>query len=192
MVPGVQPCRIDSGERRAAESIRVLVACSAVTPTHDVLVAQWSGVTIGEEDIMRAIRRLFMLVVLAVAAVLAYNYWTGNGWTLTPPSRSATGIDAEKARETGAAITRKAAETTKVVAERTGVVMSEATLTAKIKSKMALDDHVKARNINVDTTGTVVTLTGTVHSEEERQRAARLARETEGITQVVDRLQVAK
>jgi len=75
---------------------------------------------------MRAIRRLFVLIVLAVAAVLAYNYWTGNGWTLTPPSRSATGIDAEKAREQGTAITRKAAETTKVAAERAGEAMSEA------------------------------------------------------------------
>ena len=140
---------------------------------------------------MRAIRHLFLLLVLAAVAVLAYNYWTGNGWTLTP-SRSATGIDAEKARDKGAELTRKAAETTKVVAERTGEVMSEAALTAKIKSKMALDDHVKARNINVDTSGTVVTLTGTVHSEEERQRAARLARETDGITQVVDKLQVAR
>ncbi len=141
---------------------------------------------------MRAIRRLLMLVILGVAGVLAYNYWTGNGWTLTPTSRSATGIDAEKAREKGAELTRKAAETTKVVAERTGEVMSDAALTAKIKSKMALDDHVKARNINVDTSGTIVTLTGTVHSEEERQRAARLARETDGITRVVDRLQVAR
>ena len=51
---------------------------------------------------------------------------------------------------------------------------------------------VERLHINVDTNGTVVTLTGTVRTEEERQRAARLARETEGITQVVDRLQVAK
>jgi hypothetical protein len=36
---------------------------------------------------MRAIRRLLMLVILGVAGVLAYNYWTGNGWTLTPTSR---------------------------------------------------------------------------------------------------------
>ena len=133
-----------------------------------------------------------MILVLAVAGVLAYNYWTGNGWTLRPPSSSATGIDADKAREQGADFARKAAETTKVAAERTGEVMTEAAITAKIKSKMALDDYVKARTINVDTTGTTVTLTGTVHSEQERQRAVRLARETESITQVIDKLQVAK
>jgi hyperosmotically inducible periplasmic protein len=141
---------------------------------------------------MRAIRLLLVLVVLAVTGVLAYNYWTGNGWTLRPPSTSATGIDAEKARERGAEFARKATETTKVAAERTGEVVGEAAITAKIKSKMALDDYVKARTISVDTTGTTVTLTGTVNSEQERQRAVRLARETDGVTRVVDKLQVIK
>ena len=138
------------------------------------------------------IRFLLVLIVLAVAGVFAYNYWTGNGLTLRPVPTSATGINAEEAREKGAELARKAAETTKVAAERTGEVMSEAAITAKIKSKMALDDYVKARTINVDTTGTTVTLTGTVHSEQEHQRALRLAQETEGIKQVVDHLHVAQ
>ena len=80
---------------------------------------------------MRAIRLLFVLLVLAVAGVLAYNYWTGNGWTLRPPSTSATGVDAEKAREKGAEFAREAAKTTKEVAGRTEVVMSEAAITAE-------------------------------------------------------------
>ena len=140
---------------------------------------------------MGAIRFLLLLLVLAVAGVLAYNYWTGNGWTLRPPATSATGVDAERTRERGAAITRKAAETTKVAAERTGEVLGEVALTAKIKSKMALDDSVKARTISVDTTGTVVTLAGTVESEQEHQRAVRLARETAGVTKVVDKIKVS-
>jgi len=49
---------------------------------------------------------------------------------------------------------------------------------------------VKARTINVDTTGSVVTLTGTVESNQERERAMRLARETAGVTRVVDKLQL--
>ena len=141
---------------------------------------------------MRAIRAILVLILLTVAGVLAYNYWTGNGWTLQPPGSSATGVNAETAREKGSDLARKAAETTKVAAERTSELVGEGALTAKIKSKMALDDHVKARNINVDTTGSVVTLTGTVQSQEERERAVRLARETDGITQVVDKLQIAR
>jgi osmotically-inducible protein OsmY len=55
---------------------------------------------------------------------------------------------------------------------------------------MALDDLVKARTIDVDTTDSVVTLTGTVESNQERERAVRLARETAGVTRVVDKLQL--
>jgi hyperosmotically inducible protein len=141
---------------------------------------------------MRLIRAVLVVILVLIAGVLVYNYATGNGWTLQPPTTSATGVNAENARDKGAELARKAADTTKVAAERTGEVVGEAALTAKIKSKMALDDHVKALAINVDTNGTVVTLTGTVRSEDERARAIRLARETDGITQVVDRLQIAR
>ena len=141
---------------------------------------------------MRAIRSLLVLIVLVIAGLLAYNYWTGNGWTLHPSNTTATGIDAQKTREEGAELARKAAETTKAAAERTGEVVGESAITAKIKSKMALDDYVKARTINVETAGTVVTLRGTVRSDEERQRAVRLARETDGVTKVVDQLKVVK
>jgi osmotically-inducible protein OsmY len=55
---------------------------------------------------------------------------------------------------------------------------------------MVLDDLVKARTIDVTTTGSTVTLTGTVHSQAEQQRAVALAKETEGVTQVMDRLVV--
>jgi hypothetical protein len=145
-----------------------------------------------QEDVMRLIRFLLVLIVLVVAGVFVYNFSTGNGWTLRPPATSPTGVDAEQAREKGAELARKAAENTKAAAERTEEVLSEAAITAKIKSKMALDDNVKARNINVTTEGTTVTLTGTVQSEEERQRALRLAKETDGISEVVDRLRVVK
>ena len=46
------------------------------------------------------------------------------------------------------------------------------------------------RTIDVSTTGTTVTLSGTVRSEAERNRAVALARETAGVTRVIDRLVV--
>jgi osmotically-inducible protein OsmY len=49
---------------------------------------------------------------------------------------------------------------------------------------------VKALNIDVDTDGSIVTLTGRVKSAAERERAMRLARETDGVSSVVDRLAV--
>jgi hyperosmotically inducible periplasmic protein len=140
---------------------------------------------------MRAIRTLFVLLLLVEVGVLAYNYWSGYGWTLQPP-RTSGRIDAEKAREKGAEIGEKAAAGAKTAAERTKEIVGDAALTAKIKSKMALDDYVKARTINVDSNGPIVTLTGTVQSEREHERAVRLARETAGVTEVVDHLRIAK
>lgn len=86
------------------------------------------------------------------------------------------------------AIVDKTAATAGKAATTLEQAVDAGTLTAKIKSKMALDDLVKARTINVDTTGSVVTLTGTVESNQERERAVRLARETAGVTSVVDKL----
>ena len=137
---------------------------------------------------MRLIRTLFMLIVLAVIGVLAYNYWTGNGLTLFPAD--AGGINAQTVRAQGQAIAEKTAAAVGTAATTVEKAVDAGSVTLKIKSKMALDDLVKARTINVDTTGSVVTLSGTVESSQERERAVRLARETAGVTNVVDKLKV--
>jgi hyperosmotically inducible periplasmic protein len=49
---------------------------------------------------------------------------------------------------------------------------------------------VRARDIDVDTSNGLVTLSGVVRSAAERDRALRLARETEGVTEVQDRLRI--
>ena len=70
--------------------------------------------------------------------------------------------------------------------------LADAALTGKIKAKMALDDAVRSRSIDVNTDGSVVTLSGSVRSATERQRAVALAKETEGVTRVVDHLSVGQ
>jgi hyperosmotically inducible periplasmic protein len=132
---------------------------------------------------MRLIRTVFVLIIGAVIGVLAYNYWSGNGLARRPSG--STGVEAD-----AKAIVDKTAATAGKAATKLEQAVDAGTVTAKIKSKMALDDLVKARTINVDTTGSVVTLTGTVESNQERERAVRLARETTGVTSVVDKLQV--
>ena len=57
---------------------------------------------------------------------------------------------------------------------------------------MVLDDSVKARAIDVTTNGSIVTLSGAVQTKAEHDRAVALARETAGVTKVVDRLQIAR
>jgi hypothetical protein len=129
---------------------------------------------------------LLVLVIIAAAAAFFVGYRLGGDGVEAPISADgiAPGINTEKARQTGAAIGEKVA-TGAAEAEQ---ALGEAALTAKIKSKMALDDTVKALSIDVDTKGTVVTLSGSVHSETERAKAVQLARETAGITAVNDRL----
>jgi|SRR6187397_2689313 len=141
---------------------------------------------------MRVLLRL-VLVVVAVVAVgfLFLGYWAGRTGTAHPSSApigtSGTG-NTERARERAAELGEKAAG----AAARVQEGVSEAGVTAKIKAKMALDDSVKSRSINVTTDGTVVTLSGTVESVKEHDRAIALARETDGVSQVVDRLRVQR
>lgn len=66
----------------------------------------------------------------------------------------------------------------------------DAWLTTKVHSKYFLDPDVKGRNIDVETHEGIVTLTGTVGSEAERRQAVALARNTDGVRNVTDQLQV--
>ena len=140
---------------------------------------------------MRADLRAFLVIgLLLVVGFIAFGYWTGASWlnAAAPPAASGpTGSATEKARERGAELGARVA----VAAEEVGNTMGEAAISAKIKAKMALDDSVRARTVDVSTTGATVTLTGNVRSKSERDRAVALARETDGVTRVVDHLVVA-
>jgi BON domain len=142
-----------------------------------------------EHAMVRGMIRLMLVVVIVVAAAFfLFGYWSNGAFRSTPTLTEikTPQIDTAAARERGAQLGEKAA----VVATRVGDTLEEGSLTAKIKAKMVLDDLVRARDINVTTTGTTVTLMGTVHSEKERERALALARETEGVAKVVDQLTI--
>lgn len=66
----------------------------------------------------------------------------------------------------------------------------DAWLTTKVKSKLATDMDTRARDVDVDTENAIVTLSGVVRSQQEAQLAERLARETEGVREVRNELQV--
>jgi hyperosmotically inducible protein len=139
---------------------------------------------------MRALFRLVLVLILLVGAgFLLLGYWTGSSWNVgRGPNIGGPGgaIDTEKARERGAEIGEQSAR----AAARLKEGVNEASLTAKIKAKMALDDTVKAREIGVSTAGSTVTVSGSVRTGAERTRALALARETEGVTNVIDRLEL--
>jgi hyperosmotically inducible protein len=130
-------------------------------------------------------------VVLVAAGAFLLGWWgSGRLQNADGPGRTVgtTGVDSQKAREVGA----KVGETAATAADQGRRALNDGAVTAKIKAKMALDDTVKALDIDVDTAGTTVTLSGNVGSDAQRQRALQLARETEGVTQVVDQLRVKR
>jgi len=69
--------------------------------------------------------------------------------------------------------------------------VSDATLSARIKTEFAADSLVKARDIKVDAMRGVVTLTGTVTSAAERDKAISIARNTKGVVEVKNHLKMA-
>jgi BON domain-containing protein len=142
----------------------------------------------GEVCMIRSLLKVVLVVIVLVGlAAFLIGRWSSNVKVLPDSSVSASGpVDTSKARDVGA----KVGETTAKAANEAEDAIAHAAVTAKIKSKMALDDLVKARNIDVDTNGTVVTLTGVVDSEAERKRAVALAKETEGVTLVIDHLRM--
>jgi len=140
---------------------------------------------------LRALFRLVrLLIVLVGVGGFLLGWWAfGDGDRGVGGTVGTTGpISPERAREAGAQVGEKAA----VAANQAKTALENGAITAKIKSKMTLDDTLDAMKINVDTADRVVTLTGTVGTEAQRQRALQLARETEGVREVVDRLQVRK
>ena len=106
------------------------------------------------------------------------------------------GVDATKdAAERGAEATKGVAEDAvdKVgsAAERTGEVITDAAVTTAVKSKFLADSSTPGLKIDVDTKDGVVTLSGTVPTRAEADRAASLARDTSGVKRVVNNLKVA-
>jgi osmotically-inducible protein OsmY len=67
---------------------------------------------------------------------------------------------------------------------------SDPGITTAVKSKLAADDTVKAYQIDVDTTSRVVTLSGAVETSAAKEQALLLARQTDGVRDVVDRITV--
>ncbi len=133
-------------------------------------------------------RFLFKLIVLGVIVVAAGVFFLG--WDIDrfrgierPGDVIGTSGEAA-ARQAGAT----ARDKTEKAADATLRALEDGRLTTKIKAKMALDDSVKAFDLNVDTKDSVVTVKGEVRSDAERQRALALARETAGVARVIDQL----
>jgi osmotically-inducible protein OsmY len=73
----------------------------------------------------------------------------------------------------------------------TGTAPTDASITQAVKEKLLLQPGTSSRNIDVDTHEGVVTLSGTVKSPQEKEQVIQIARGTEGVQRVDDKLSVS-
>jgi osmotically-inducible protein OsmY len=101
-----------------------------------------------------------------------------------------TGEAVKKGAEKTGDAAKKVGQETKDAAVKTEDVTADAATTAAVKTKLLGDTKVGGLKIDVDTKDNVVTLTGPVHSLEEKNEAVRLARNTTGVKRVIDKLTI--
>ena len=117
-----------------------------------------------------------LLVALAAGTLLMV------GCDQRAPAGSAT------AKMDGAA--DKVGATVSNAADKTATVAEDAAITAKVKAAILAEPGLKSLEINVDTNGATVTLSGKVDNADLRERAKQIASSTSGVKGVVDQLAV--
>jgi osmotically-inducible protein OsmY len=100
----------------------------------------------------------------------------------------------ERAVDTVAAKTERAAETVAAkserAAEKTGNVVADSVITTKVKADIFKEPELKSMAIHVETDKGVVMLSGFVDSKADAEKAANIARNVEGVTQVKSAIKV--
>lgn len=84
----------------------------------------------------------------------------------------------------------KVADTTSNASSKVAMAADDTAITAKVKAALIAEPGLKSTDINVDTKEATVTLSGTVASNEMRDRAKQIASSTSGVKNVVDNLVV--
>lgn len=97
-------------------------------------------------------------------------------------SREATNDISDNAHNAGNTVEQKTDNAVQAV--------DDAAITTSIKAKLVADDELKAIDINVDTKGGVVTLTGAAPSSTAVDRATTIAKSVDGVSNVTNQLTV--
>jgi len=109
----------------------------------------------------------------------------------------AAGCDQKTPAESAASDTRRmdqkidqATADMKQQAGKIGEAVADSTITAKVKTAIVSEPGLHAAQINVDTAGGVVTLTGSVDTPQKVERATQVAQAVTGVKSVENRLDV--
>ncbi|WP_187271690.1 BON domain-containing protein [Massilia arenae] len=106
----------------------------------------------------------------------------------TVKEKTAAAIDRTKEMASNAA--HKAENATERAGEKTARVASDGNITAKVKAGLVSDPVLKGMEINVDTEGGVVMLSGFVESKAEADKAMQVAKGVDGVTNVKSAIKV--
>lgn len=85
---------------------------------------------------------------------------------------------------------REAGNTVEHATDKAVQKVDDAAITATIKAKLVADDELKAIDINVDTSGGAVTLSGAAPSATAVDRATTIAKSVDGVSNVNNQLTV--
>lgn len=69
-------------------------------------------------------------------------------------------------------------------------IVPDSTITTALKGKYLLDNHIKGLDIHIETTNGIVTLTGKVSNKTLVERAIEIARNTNGVKEVISNIEI--
>ena len=121
--------------------------------------------------------RLTLLAVLSVSALTACGK---------------RGDDDVAAGQRPDSVVTRSAESASSAVGNVSQATTDMAITAKVNAALAVDDKLKATQINVDTREGQVTLTGAAPDAQSRERATTLASAVDGVKQVNNQLIVGK
>ena len=134
--------------------------------------------------------RRFLFGLLLGLLIGAGGYWyyaEGQNRNLKQDMSHSTQTVEEKARKAGEVVEEKAKKAGAVIADAT----ANARVTAAVKARLTKDLGLAAlAEISVDTTDGLVTLSGSVPSTEDIDKAVKIAADTDGVQKVISTLQV--
>jgi hyperosmotically inducible periplasmic protein len=128
------------------------------------------------------------LALLSLSLVVALSVACASARKTGSTAKDATVAAGKEVGDKTEDAAQKTAEAGKKVADKT----DDATTTSAIKMKFAADKTVDAFDINVDTKDGNVTLTGTVNTKAEADKAVALAKSVEGVKSVTPKLTIKK
>ncbi|MBA3765979.1 MAG: BON domain-containing protein [Acidobacteria bacterium] len=131
--------------------------------------------------------KLTILTAVVIMALAGCSSENANQTTNTAGQKTANAANTTVNRnsETANAISNKNTESSNSV----GAAISDTAITAKIKTKLLADG---IAGTNVDTVNGVVTLKGAVDNAEEKTKAEKIAKDTDGVKSVKNELTIEK